>query len=176
MLKGKRFYRLTCNFTFTEHLKIQAIKEIAIIWEYNVSINAIIASFVYYHPQTKFARIMLLHLSVSHSVHRGSTWSGTPPWAGTPPQDQVHTLGQVHPPGTRYTPPGQVHPQDQVPPPKLCMLGDTGNKRAVYIVVCKNVDLSFNIFIRLITSFRLFHSFWHLFELFLKIYFKGLSQ
>ena len=26
---------------------------------------------VYYRPQTKFAKVMLLHQSVSHSVHRG---------------------------------------------------------------------------------------------------------
>ena len=72
---------------------------------------------------------MFLHLSVSHSVHRGSTWAGTAPrqvpqgrytpyLAGTPP-------GQVHPqagtPPGRYTP-WQVHPRAgkaplwQVPP------------------------------------------------------------
>ena len=61
---------------------------------------------------------MFLHLSVSHSVNRGSTWAGTP-WAGTPP-GQVHPW-QVHPwqeppsPG-RYTPPGQVHPWAGTPP------------------------------------------------------------
>ena len=45
-----------------------------------------------YRPQTKFAKVMFLHLSVSHSVHSwGSTWAGTPslgrytPQAGTPP-------------------------------------------------------------------------------------------
>ena len=27
---------------------------------------------VYYRPQTKFAKVMFLHLSVSHSVHRGA--------------------------------------------------------------------------------------------------------
>ena len=42
--------------------------------------------------------------------------------------------GQVHPragtPPSRYThPPGQVHPPEQ------CMLGDTGNKRAVHILL-----------------------------------------
>ena len=34
---------------------------------------------VFYCPQTKFAKVMFLHLSVSHSVHGGSTWTGTPP-------------------------------------------------------------------------------------------------
>ena len=62
-----------------------------------------------------------------------------PPWAGTPPRTrytpgqvhpprQVHPLGPGTPPGTRY-PPGQVHPPEQ------CMLGDTGNKRAVRILL-----------------------------------------
>ena len=27
-----------------------------------------------YRPQTKFAKVMFLHLSVSHSVHRGRAW------------------------------------------------------------------------------------------------------
>ena len=28
----------------------------------------------FYRPQTKFAKVMFLHLSVSHSVHRGHAW------------------------------------------------------------------------------------------------------
>ena len=78
----------------------------------------------HYRPQTKFAKVMFLHLSVSHSVHRrGSTWAGTP-LAGTPPR-QVHPLVQVLPLGRycprtgtplgRYTP-GQVHPLSGTPP------------------------------------------------------------
>ena len=122
---------------------------------------------------------MFLHLSVSHSVHGGSTWAGTPQAGTLPgtrytPWDQVHPLGryipqdQVHPPKdqvhpqTRYTPhqdqvnpPGPgTPPQDQVhplgpctpPPPRTrytptqvtpdqCMLGDTGNKWAVRILL-----------------------------------------
>ena len=91
---------------------------------------------------------------VCHSVHRGSTW------AGTPPSDQVHPQDQVQPPGpgttplgpgtppqdqvhhrTRYTPWDQVHPLDQVHTPgtrytpQQCMLRDTGNKRAVRILL-----------------------------------------
>ena len=36
---------------------------------------------IHYRPQTKFAKVMFLDLSVSHSVHRGrgSTWAGTLP-------------------------------------------------------------------------------------------------
>ena len=32
----------------------------------------------YYHPQTKFAKVMFLHLSVSHSVHSGGGGGGIP--------------------------------------------------------------------------------------------------
>ena len=61
----------------------------------------------YYRPQTKFVKVMFLHLSVSHSVHRGkSTWAGTP--------------RQVHPPG-RHTPPGTYTPRQVTP--WQCMLG-----------------------------------------------------
>ena len=35
----------------------------------------------YYRPQTKFAKVMFLHLSVSHSVHRGDLPQRTPPCA-----------------------------------------------------------------------------------------------
>ena len=76
-----------------------------------------------YHPQTKFAKVMFLHLSVSPSVHRGRVpgqvhppgrYTPTPlgrytPWAGTPP-----LLGRYTSPLGRYTPqagtPRQVHP------------------------------------------------------------------
>ena len=30
----------------------------------------------FYRPQTKFAKVMFLHLSVSHSVHGGCAWAG----------------------------------------------------------------------------------------------------
>ena len=75
-------------------------------------------------------------------VHH-SPWQVHPPWAGKP-------LGQVHPPAGTHLPrqvhpPGQVHPQagtaPQVspwagtPPGEQCMLGDTGNKRTVGILL-----------------------------------------
>ena len=62
----------------------------------------------FYRPQTKFAKVMFLHVSVILS-----TGGGVP--------GQVHPRDQVHP-QTRYpslgpgTPPDQVHPQDQVHP------------------------------------------------------------
>ena len=70
---------------------------------------------LFYRPQTKFAKVMFLHLSVSHSVHRG----------GCLPQC---ILG--------YTPLGADTPREQTcPPPAQCMLGDTGNKQAVRILL-----------------------------------------
>ena len=52
----------------------------------------------------------------------GSTWTGTP-------RDQVHPLGPGAPPRTRYPPGTRYTPLEQ------CMLGDTGNKRAVRILL-----------------------------------------
>ena len=77
---------------------------------------------------------------VKDSVHRGigeylgryaplgryTPQACTTHWAGTPP-GQVHLPGQV--------PPGQVYsPQDRYPP-EQCMLGNTGNKWAVRILL-----------------------------------------
>ena len=68
-------------------------------------------------PQTKFAKVMFLHLSVSHSVHGG----GRAVPGQVPLRDQVHPLaGPGTPPGTRYihqAGTGQVSPWDQVPSP-----------------------------------------------------------
>ena len=84
----------------------------------------------YYRPQTKFAKVMFLHVSC-HSVHRvRSTWQVNPP-AGTPPRTRYNPPDQVHPPGPG-TPPEQVAPREQVHPREL---GDTGNKRAVRILL-----------------------------------------
>ena len=136
--------------------------------------------FAYYRPQTKFAKVMFLQLSVIHSVHRGvlgqvhprgqvhtpqagtppslrqvhhsprqvhPPWAGKPPWAGThswagtpAPQAGTHLPRMVHPPRAG-TPPGRYspcrYPLGQVPPSprEQCMLGDTGNKWAVGILL-----------------------------------------
>ena len=66
-----------------------------------------------------FAKVMFLHVSVILSTVAGGR--------GVP--GQVPPWDQVHPPGTKYT------PRDQVHPPEQCMLGDTGNKRAVRILL-----------------------------------------
>ena len=64
-----------------------------------------------YRPQWSWGEVIFSQASVILS-RGGSTW------AGTPPQDQAHT-----------------HPRDQVHPPEQCMPGDTGNKRAVRILL-----------------------------------------
>ena len=84
---------------------------------------------------------MFLHLFVSHSVYR---WGGClphcmlgyPPPPRTrgrhPPQDQRQI-----PPRTRgrHSPPPKSRPPRSRPPPPQCMLGDTGKKRAVRILL-----------------------------------------
>ena len=80
----------------------------------------------YYRPQTKFAKVMFLHLSVILFTG-GSTWAGTPgqvhpPGRYTPQQvhPHPHPLGRYTPwAGTSQagTPPGQVHPLGRYTPP-----------------------------------------------------------
>ena len=99
---------------------------------------------------------MFLHLSVSHSVHRGEylgrytpgqvhpqagtppgrynsrqvhPLAGTPP-AGTPPR-QVHPPGQVNPPG-RYTPQGRYTPRAGTPPTVHAGIRSTSGRYASY--------------------------------------------
>ena len=99
--------------------------------------------------ETHFPKVIFLHLSVilftggeylgRYTPSRYTPPSGTPPppgWytplpkAGTPPPPR-----QVHPhPLGRHTP-WQVHPPGQAHPPEQCRLGDTGNKRAVRILL-----------------------------------------
>ena len=91
--------------------------------------------------------MLFLHIEFKrHFViyYRGEYLGRYLPWAGTPP-GKVHpspwagTLGQVLP---GQVPPGQVtpwagtpHPQAGITPREQCMLGDTGNKRAVRILL-----------------------------------------
>ena len=62
-----------------------------------------------------WGKVIFLHLCVILFTGGGSAWAGTP-LAGTHPQAGTH-------------PPWQVHPREQ------CMLGDTGYKRAVRILL-----------------------------------------
>ena len=107
-----------------------------------------------YRTQRSRDKVMFPVSCVKNSVHGGSTWAGTtwqvhpqagtPSLAGTPssrytswqvPPGQVHTPGrythqQVHPLAGTHTP-----PRAGTPLRELCMLGDTGNKRAVRILL-----------------------------------------
>ena len=67
----------------------------------------------------KFAKVMFLHSSVSHSVHRGV-------------HQQVHPLGQVHPPGQVHTQvgtPGRYTPQAGTPPGRYTPQADTPSQQ-----------------------------------------------
>ena len=66
----------------------------------------------YYRLQTKFAKVMFLHVSVSHSVHRGSLAHCM---LGYTPQ----TRGRHPLPRTRHAPRADI-PQDQAPPRSAC--------------------------------------------------------
>ena len=84
--------------------------------------------FPHYRPQTKFAKVMFLHLSVSYSVHRGGGVPGQVPPRQVPPRQWEGVPGQVTPPAG--TPPEQVPPWAVTPPPRQvpplpqqCMLG-----------------------------------------------------
>ena len=91
-------------------------------------------------PATKLGQGYIF-TGICHSVHAGgggwSTWAGTPLGIRYTPQDQVHPLEPGTPP-----PQDQVHPSGPGTPPsgpgtspEQCMLGDTGNKRAVRILL-----------------------------------------
>ena len=54
----------------TIHYNILFIKTLQCLEQQSPFVNCQNA-FYFYHPQTKFAKVMFLHLSVSHSVHGG---------------------------------------------------------------------------------------------------------
>ena len=76
---------------------------------------------------------VILLTGVSASVH-----AGIHPPEQTPPQSRHHPIADTH---TRSRhPPGNRHPPELIPPgadtpSAQCMLGDTGNKRAVRILL-----------------------------------------
>ena len=56
----------------------------------------------FYRPQTKFTKLMFLHLSVSHSVHRGAcvaggghAWQGGNVWQGACMAGGMHDRGHA---------------------------------------------------------------------------------
>ena len=67
---------------------------------------------------------------------QGGVPGQVPPRTRYTPWDQVHPPGPDTPPRTRYTPlgPGTSH-GTRYTPREQCMLGDTGNKRAVRILL-----------------------------------------
>ena len=102
---------------------------------------------MYYRPQTKFAKVMFFYTCLSVILFTGEVPSQVPPPAGTPPkQVSPKDQRQIHPLG-RYIAPGQVHPPCRYPilptgtPPAQSTLGDTGNKRAVRILLECNLVL-----------------------------------
>ena len=97
----------------------------------------------------KFVKVMFLHLSVSHSVHRGEYLGrytpgqihpqagaprpGTPPGPGMPPW-QVHPGTRYSPtgtPGTRYIP-WEGNPLDRYSPAGILPLGPGTPPRTRY--------------------------------------------
>ena len=68
----------------------------------------------YYRPQTKLAKVVFLHLSVRHSVHRGVCLSACWEHAGIPPDQETHPPRSIHPPDQApplgADPPGNRHP------------------------------------------------------------------
>ena len=86
--------------------------------------KAVLLFYCYHQANEVWCKVMLLHLSVSHSVHWGAVYPiaywDTPPRPDTPQADthQADTLGRH--------PPTQAIPQ---------ILRDTVNKRAVHILL-----------------------------------------
>ena len=96
-----------------------------------------------YPPGTRYTLWDQVHPPGTRYTPTPWTRYTPPPGPGTPPQDQVHPprtrytpWDQVHPPGPGTPPGDQVPPRDQVHPPgSSACLGDTGNKRAVRILL-----------------------------------------
>ena len=93
-------------------------------------------------PATKLGQSYVF-TCVCDSVHRvwcclKACWDTTTPGPQEqrPPPRGPGTPGSSHPQGQSPPLPGAVTPQDQAPLPwEQCMLGDTGNKRAVRILL-----------------------------------------
>ena len=116
-----------------------------------------------------WGKVIFSEVCVKNSVHRGE-------YLGRYPPDQVHPPGPGTPPRPG-TPPGRyTYPRDQVPPigtppgsgtlsrtrypPEKCMLGDTGNKRAVSILLeCILVFNLYRKFVKFDNCFYLYFNF-----------------
>ena len=82
----------------------------------------------FYRPRRSWGKVIFSVVCVKNSVHRGE--GSSPLHAGIPPPPCEQTpSGADLPPTSRPPPPGCR------PTPAQCMLGDTGNKRAVRILL-----------------------------------------
>ena len=115
--RGVSVLKILCPLIFPIHLEVGhfcVILHSAI--DTDLSLKSFLHSdqyYLYYRPQTKFAKVMFSRMSVcpqrgevSAPLHAGIHI----PWADTPPRDQTPSSAQ-------------------------CMLGDTGNKRVVHILL-----------------------------------------
>ena len=102
----------------------------------HVSFFFIVCGAFNYRPQMKFAKVMFLHLPVILFTGRGVCLSAC--W-------YTHALEQTP------SSPGGDTPQEQTPPTAECMLGDTGNKRAVRILL-ECIFVQCNVFSRVCLS------------------------
>ena len=101
----------------------------------------------YYRPQRSWGKVMFLHVSVILFTGGGlphCMLRYTPPDQKQAPTQSRHPLGSGTP-GTRH-------------PPAHCMLGDTGNKRAVCILLeCNLVNFKLTFFILLRFVYTMCH-------------------
>ena len=103
----------------------------------------------FYCPQRSWGKVIFSEACVKNSVHKGggsgSVQAGPPqPRADTPPWEQTPPPGAdtPSPPSWEQTPDTPLIRSRH--PPEQCMLGDTGNKRAVRILLeCILVHNSF---------------------------------
>ena len=101
-----------------------------------LAIEYYIQHFVLLPPANEvWGKVIFSVACVKNSVHRRGEYLGRyTPCGQVQPRGQVHPPRQVHPPWAGISP-RQVHPPGQVHPREQCMLGDTGNKRAVRILL-----------------------------------------
>ena len=93
------------------------------------------STFNFHRPQTKFAKVMFLHLSVSHSVHGGGVSTPVHAWIHTSPRTRGSLPRSRHPP-EGDTPLGADPPEHTPPrsrhPPAQCICMHYG-----YVILCR---------------------------------------
>ena len=86
---------------------------------------------IFYRPQRSWSKVIFSEACVKNSVHRGGGSATLHAGMHPPPRDQ------------RQAPPPPMGPEAGTPPPAQCMLGDTGNKRAVRILMECNLVMPY---------------------------------